>query len=100
MNRNRRPSAFNSKMRLEVLLRWFYKSFIEKLGTFVFTTNPDQQTPNLGVSDRVRLHVVFVCSVHSATSAVLAVSYISIRRDINNKSPKVEPFVSSSDGVV
>ena len=30
-------------------------------------------TPKLGVSDRVRLHVVFVCSVHSATSAVLAV---------------------------
>ena len=24
------------------------------------TTNPDQKTPNLGVSDRVRLHVVFV----------------------------------------
>ena len=39
----------------------------------MFTTNPDQQTPKLGVRDRVRLHVVFVCSVHSATSAVLAV---------------------------
>ena len=31
------------------------------------------KNPNLGVSDRVRLHVVFVCAVHPATSAVLAV---------------------------
>ena len=30
-------------------------------------------TPKLGVSDRVRLHVVFVRTVHSATSAVMAV---------------------------
>jgi len=30
-------------------------------------------TPKLEISDRVRLHVVFVCCVHSATSAVLVV---------------------------
>ena len=43
---------------------------IENLGVY-HESRP--QTPNLGVSDRVRLHVVFVCTVHSATSAVLAV---------------------------
>ena len=47
--------------------QWFY---IEKLGVY-HESRP--QTPKLEVSDRVRLHVVFVCSVHSATSAVLAI---------------------------
>ncbi len=32
-----------------------------------------RQIPDLGDSDRVRLFVVFVCAVHPATSAVLAV---------------------------
>ena len=44
--------------------------FIEKLGIY-HESRP--LTPELEISDRVRLHVVFVCSVHSATSAVLAV---------------------------
>ena len=44
--------------------------FIERLGIY-HESRP--LTPELEISDRVRLHVVFVCSVHSATSAVLAV---------------------------
>jgi len=34
---------------------------------------PTSKTPKLGVGDRVRLHVVFMCTVHPSTSAVLAV---------------------------
>ena len=44
--------------------------YIEKLGIY-HKSRP--LTPELEISDRVRLHVVFVCSVHSATSAVLEV---------------------------
>ena len=48
----------------------FFGGYIENLGV-----NHESRplTPKLGVSDRVRLHVVFVWIVHSATSAVLAV---------------------------
>ena len=48
-------------------LFWFY---IENLGVY---HESRLLTPKLGVSDRVRLHVVFVRTVHSATSAVMAV---------------------------
>ena len=46
------------------------RSFIEKLGIY-HESRP--LTPELEISDRVRLHVVFMCTVHPATSAVLAV---------------------------
>ena len=48
-----------------------YDDFIENLKGVYHESRP--LTPKLGVSDRVRLHVVFVCTVHSATSAVMAV---------------------------
>ena len=49
----------------------FFGVILKNLG--VNPRNLEPLTPKLGVSDRVRLHVVFVWIVHSATSAVLAV---------------------------
>ena len=57
-------------MNTYIQYKYFY---IENLLAMCFYHESRPLTPKLGVSDRVRLHVVFVCTVHSATSAVLAV---------------------------